>query len=549
MKRPLPLTAFAAVVTIINLLCYDIPFFRFACEKAELNFWPKTFLMATLVIVLFALTFMLTYLLMLASKRVGRAIIALLQVLNAISVYFVTTYRVILDESMLSNVFNTRYSEAAGFLNWWFLGFVVLFGILPSAFVLWCPIKDEPRNRKKTGIICGSSLLLSLVLLLMNLNQTLWIGRYDTELGGLIMPWSYIVNSLRIASHHRDKNVEEIRLPDGEIIDTTKTAVVLVIGESSRKANFQLYGYRRPTNPKLSQRSDLHVLQANACATYTTAGVRAILEPKEKGPLHEILPNYAYRMGVDVEWRTMNWGEPPLHIGDHYLDRRALQQLYPDPSPHRPIAQGEVKSEKLRVKSSPHRPNSASSPHRPNKDTPYDELLLRGLRERIEQSDRQKVLIVLHTSTSHGPVYSEKYPKAFEVFSPVIDNVEQADKDLTRLVNAYDNSIVYTDHLLNSLIDTLASITTRRTAMLFVSDHGESLGENRLFMHGVPMSMAPEVQYEIPFLVWLSPGFGGLRSNLPDVIDQHYTFHSVLNLLSIQSPAYNADRDIFQPQK
>lgn len=513
MKRSLSLTAFAAVVTIINLLCYDLPFFRFACEKAELNFWPKTFLMATLVIVLFALTFMLTYLLMLASKRVGRAIIALLQVLNAISVYFVTTYRVILDESMLSNVFNTRYSEAAGFLNWWFLGFVVLFGILPSAFVLWCPIKDEPRNRKKTGIICGSSLLLSLVLLLMNLNQTLWIGRYDTELGGLIMPWSYIVNSLRIASHHRDKNVEEIRLPDGEIIDTTKTAVVLVIGESARKANFQLYGYRRPTNPKLSQRSDLHVLQANACATYTTAGVRAILEPKDKGPLHEILPNYAYRMGVDVEWRTMNWGEPPLHIGDHYLDRRALQQLYPD-----------------------------------LKDNPYDELLLRGLRERIEQSDSQKVLIVLHTSTSHGPVYSEKYPKAFEVFSPVIDNVEQADKEISKLINAYDNSIVYTDHLLNSLIDTLAAITTHRTAMLFISDHGESLGENRLFMHGVPMSMAPEVQYEIPFLVWLSPGFGELRSNLPDVIDQHYTFHSVLNLLSIQSPAYNADRDIFQPQ-
>lgn len=512
MKRSLSLTAFAAVVTIINLLCYDIPFFRFAYDKAELPFWPKAFLMTTLVVVLFALTFMLTYLLMRASKRVGRGVIALLQMLNAISVYFVTTYRVILDETMLSNVFNTRYSEAVGFLNWWFLGFVVLFGILPSAFVLWCPIKEEPRNRKKTGIICGGSLLLSLVLLLLNLNQTLWIGRYDTELGGLIMPWSYIVNSLRIASHHRDKNVEEIRLPDGEITDTTKTAVVLVIGESARKANFQLYGYRRPTNPQLSQRSDLHVLQANACATYTTAGVRAILEPKEKGPLHEILPNYAYRMGVDVEWRTMNWGEPPLHI-KHYLDRKALQQRYPDLA-----------------------------------DNPYDELLLAGLAQRIQQSDRQKVLIVLHTSTSHGPVYSEKYPKRFETFTPVIDNVEQADKDLARLVNAYDNSIVYTDHLLNSLIDTLAAITGRQTAMLFISDHGESLGENRLFMHGVPMTMAPEEQYQIPFLVWLSPGFRQLRPDLPDIIDQHHTFHSILNLLSIQSPAYNPDRDIFRPQ-
>jgi lipid A ethanolaminephosphotransferase len=145
------------------------------------------------------------------------------------------------------------------------------------------------------------------------------------------------------------------------------------------------------------------------------------------------------------------------------------------------------------------------------------------------------VLIILHTSTSHGPKYENKYPKAFEVYKPV-DN----------LVNAYDNTIRYTDFLLDSLINTLRSMTDWKSAMIFISDHGESLGENKIFMHGLPMKLAPKVQYEIPFLVWTSEGFRTYKQTLPAVLEQHYIFHSVLNLLSIDSPAYNKDFDIFE---
>ena len=127
-------------------------------------------------------------------------------------------------------------------------------------------------------------------------------------------------------------------------------------------------------------------------------------------------------------------------------------------------------------------------------------------------------------------------------------NIEEGEKNIGMLINAYDNTIRYTDFLLDSLINTLRDMTEWKSAMIFISDHGESLGENKMFMHGLPMRLAPKVQYEIPFLVWVSDGFRTYKTadKLPAVLEQHYIFHSVLNLLSIQSPAYNKDYDIFE---
>ena len=166
------------------------------------------------------------------------------------------------------------------------------------------------------------------------------------------------------------------------------------------------------------------------------------------------------------------------------------------------------------------------------------------------------MLVILHTSTSHGPKYADKYPKEFEVFKPVANSVEEGEKNIGMLVNAYDNTIRYTDYLLDSLINTLREMTDWKSAMIFISDHGESLGEKGIFMHGLPMRLAPKVQYEIPFLVWTSDGFRRYKpasnqqapavGELPPVLDQHYIFHSVLNLLSIQSPAYDKGLSLFE---
>jgi len=508
-RKPISLYAFSSIVSIGTLLLYNLPFFGYVADNSNETGAAKFFLTASLVVVMLVLNFMMTCLAVGLLRKVGRVLLAILSLINATAVYFVYTYNVIIDEVTIGNVFNTRYSEASGFFSWSLWLFLIGFGVLPALFCLLQPVARAKAKRLAT--VCAASLAIVLVTALLNIGQTLWISQHDTELGGLLQPWSYLVNTCRVVSINQGKKAEEIKLPDGRITDREKTVVVLVIGESARKANFQLYGYRRPTNPLLSRQQGLRVLQATSCATYTTAGTKAILEPKNSSDLYELLPNYAFRTGADVLWRTSNWGEPPIHI-DEYVNNLELGEQYPDA------------------------------------DFKHDEILLQGLRERIASSPKDKLLVVLHTSTSHGPKYVDKYPKRFEVFKPVAANVEEGEKHLDRLVNAYDNTICYTDFLLDSLINMLRDMTDRHSALIFISDHGESLGENKIFMHGLPMKVAPKEQYEIPFLVWLSDGFRQYKpqSQLPNVLEQHYVFHSVLNLLSIESPSYDKDYDIFQ---
>ena len=502
----LSLFTFSCIVSIGTLLLYNLPFFQFVIDNSNEGPVGVVWLIASLVIIMLVLNFMMTYLAMFCMRIVGRIVLAILSIINATAVYFILTYSVFIDATTIENVFNTRYSEASGFFSWGLWLFILVFGVLPALFCLFQPV--VMGKARKLGIYCGGSLAVILVIGLLNINQTLFISQHDTELGGLLQPWSYIANTYRVFSFSQDEQAEEIKLPDGKITDEEKAVVVLVIGESARKANFQLYGYKRDTNPLLSKQKELKVYQANSCATYTTAGSKAILEPKDCDDLYELLPNYAFRTGVDVSWRTSNWGEPPIHI-DEYLTDPQLADLY-------------------------------------GVSNAYDDILYHGLRERIESSKKNKVLIILHTSTSHGPQYANKYPKEFEIYKPVAMNVEEGEKNVGMLVNAYDNTIRYTDYLLDSLINTLHAMTDWKSAMIFISDHGESLGENKMFMHGLPMKLAPKEQYEIPFLVWTSENFRTYKSDLPAVLEQHYIFHSVLNLLSIQSPAYNKDLDIFQ---
>ena len=246
---------------------------------------------------------------------------------------------------------------------------------------------------------------------------------------------------------------------------------------------------------------------AKSAATYTTEGLKALLSPNNSDKLYEILPNYLHRTGVDVVWRSNNWGEPPVHI-DKYYTAKDIKKQYP---------QG---------------------------DDRYDEILLEGLENDIETNDKEKQLIVLHTNTSHGPTYYQKYPTRFEVFKPVCTTVEMSKSNREELINAYDNTILYTDYLIHQVIAKLKDIKNTRSCVLYVSDHGESLGENNLYMHGVPMMMAPAEQIEIPFIVWTSDST--LKTKTLEEVGQYYVFHSVLYFLGIESPVFNEGYNVFE---
>ncbi|RZL43233.1 MAG: phosphoethanolamine--lipid A transferase EptA, partial [Pedobacter sp.] len=383
--------------------------------------------------------------------------------------------------------------------------YVIFFGILPSVFIIQSKVINT--TLKRFAITASSILLFVAILIFANASNWLWIDKNSKQLGALAMPWSYTVNTIRFYIHKQQENEKEIMLPNAKITDNKKSVVVLVIGESARSQNFSLYGYGKETNPLLSKVENLITFSATSCATYTTAGLKCILEHKNTDDLYEILPNYLYRNNVDVIWRTTNWGEPPVHIKNYQTKENLVSNCKGD-------------------------------------GCNYDEVLLTDLKEQILASKSNKILIVLHTSTSHGPTYSKKYPAQFETFKPVCNSVELGNCSQQELINAYDNTIVYTDYILYKVIENLKTLAAYNSAMLFVSDHGESLGEKNLYMHGLPLSIAPKEQFDIPFIVWSSDNSKQLKPNR--TVSQNHVFHSVLKFLDLESPIYDENMNIFK---
>ncbi len=501
-KQKRSITLISAALSIYTLLAYHYPVFKVIVENLEGGF-NSIIITVGFAVLMLATNFFFYNLLLYLTRTVGKWIVAFTLIGDAIMLYFVNTYDVLVTDAMMGNVFNTRYSEASGYFSLSAVLYVVCLGILPATLLILQQI--DYKSLKRFGINTGIALATMMAMVAININNFTWIDRHATKLGSLLMPWSYTVNTVRYYNAERKRNQKEILLPDATITNSDKEVVVLIIGESARRQNFSLYGYDKKTNPLLENQA-VTALTAKSAATYTTAGVKAILDHKPTDKLYEILPNYLYRAGVDVVWRTANWGEPPVHI-EKYQKVADLKAQYPDA------------------------------------DERYDGILTVGLKEVVESSTADKVLIVLHTSTSHGPTYYSKYPPEFEHFTPVCTTVEMAKAVQSELINAYDNTILYTDYLVNEVIESMKTLTNHRSCVIFISDHGESLGENNLYMHGVPMAMAPKEQVEIPFIVWTSDSS---KIKAIDEAGQYHIFHSTMDFLSIDSPVYDSQMSIFE---
>ncbi|MBR5834953.1 MAG: phosphoethanolamine--lipid A transferase EptA [Bacteroidales bacterium] len=503
LKNKIKLTTFCIVLSLFTVLAYHIPFFRLVLENTEggLN---GALIFAGLGVLMLALNFFFYYLILYLGRFAGKCILASMFIADAVTLYFINTYEVLITDKMMGNVFNTQYSEASGFFSLSAVLYVIFLGILPCIYLFSQKVTYGSFRRFLANV--GTGLGIVLAVALGHMKNWPWIDRNSTELGSLLMPWSYTINTFRYYSAEKKRNAKEILLPDAKIATDSKDVCVLIIGESARRDHFSLYGYERETNPYTSK-DGVTALIADAAATYTTAGVKAILDHGPVNKLYEILPNYMYRAGVDVSWRTSNWGEPPVHI-EKYNKVKDLKARYPEA------------------------------------DERYDGILLEGLKDDILASDKDKTLIIIHTNTGHGPTYFKKYPSDFEIFTPVCTTVEMSKADPQELINAYDNSILYTDWLIHSVIEILKDIPQRRTCMMYVSDHGESLGENNLYMHGVPMSMAPREQIEIPFIVWDSDEATNIKDL--DKVGQYHVFHSIMNFMGIESPIYEEEKNIFE---
>ena len=382
-------------------------------------------------------------------------------IMNAIALYYMLTYQVVLDKSMVGNIFNTNPSEAYELVTPTLLIYSALLGGLPIALLLKFKIQAANRWRVVCQLLIVGGCCFAFIY--ANAASWLWIDKHAKLLGGKILPWSYVGNTIRYLSAGSVTVEDQILLPPATFSNREKTVVLLIIGETARSHNFSLYDYSRQTNPLLEQRDLLIFNQTTSCTTYTTASVACMLSHDIDTTDNEPLPNYLSRIGADVIWRTNNWGEPPLAVNEYKKGTELASKC-----------QG----------------NGCR----------FDEILLTGLVERITSSNKDKIFVVLHTKGSHGPSYYAKYPSQFEKFTPVCRSEQLSDCTQQALINAYDNTILYTDYFINEAISRLDKLKNIPSMLVYVSDHGESLGESGLYLTAHPIHLRRNIKKRFRFL-------------------------------------------------
>jgi lipid A ethanolaminephosphotransferase len=299
--------------------------------------------------------------------------------------------------------------------------------------------------------------------------------------------------------------------------------LVLAVGETVRGDHWGLNGYVRQTTPELAKRAVVNFPNVTACGTSTEVSLPCMFsvqgrEHYDRDAIrsHESVLDVAARAGVQVLWRDNQSGCKGVCIGV------LSQTMGPSDAPGL-CAAGRC----------------------------LDEILLAGLPEKLNAMQGD-VIIVLHMLGNHGPNYFERYPPAFERWAPVCKTPELSRCTQAQIANAYDNAILYSDTVLARLMDLLQQQTTRDAAMLYVSDHGESLGEYGLYLHGAPYAIAPKQQLHVPMVLWLSPGFAAddridmacLRSEASKPASHDNLFATVLGAFDVQTRVYRKEKDL-----
>ncbi|GAA0235309.1 phosphoethanolamine--lipid A transferase EptA [Marinomonas primoryensis] len=510
-------STFVLLMTILNLALYHWPLLSFANKNLAILTLNGMQTLLTVFAVIYLVTALVLYPLFILSRRLGKAVCVIFAIGNSLATYFVVTYNVILDKTMMGNIFNTQYSESEQFLSLKLIAYFIVLGLIPAWLIIRTSIQKTSRVRLFLHLTI--TVIVASTWVWQSQSHWLWIDDHAKQLGGRIMPWSYVGNAARYQSDRAKQNIVQTLLPDATFRSNKKTVVVLVIGESARAENFSLYGYDRLTNPLLTASDVITLKKATSCATYTTASVKCILSHVNTSGVFsenfETLPSYLQRQGIDVIWRTKNWGEAPIKVSSY-------------------LTSGDLKK------------------HCEGLECDYDGVLLTNLTEQIRASDKQKVFVVLHQTGSHGPSYYSKYPKEFEVFKPVCRSVELNNCTQKELINAYDNTILYNDHFLDNLRQILDGLSQTSSAYLYVSDHGESLGEGGIYLHGTPHTIAPDQQLKVPFFVWMSQSFIDQKHISVDKLKQREQstqaniFHSVMGAFDMDSEIYNKDLDMFE---
>ena len=488
------------------------------------------FLVSVFVFSLALVNLLLT---LLACGRATRWVLATLLVASAAAAHFMGQYGILLDDEMLGNLFETDRAEAMELLGPRLLLDVLLLGLLPAALI-WrlTPARQKlPRLLFEKVAVVGLTLAVLTVAVVPFFKEYASMVRNHREIRYLLTPVNYLHSLYVLAA---DLPVEPAYAePIGQ--DAAKGAdwaelrrpvvAVLVVGETARADHFSLGGYERPTNPRLAAEDIVYFSEVSSCGTATRVSLPCMFSDlgradysKDEAKLREGLLDVLNHAGIRTAWLDNNAGCKGVceHSPTWTAAGLDVNGLCED---------GEC----------------------------FDAILLDEMEKAIAGTIDDTV-IVLHQNGSHGPAYYRRYPEEFRVFTPDCRSDDFGDCTREEIVNSYDNTIHYTDWFLAQVIDRLKGHQAQLdTAMLYVSDHGESLGEYGLYLHGTPYFVAPGAQTHVPMLLWTSTEYeqdfhldtACLQGRQAEPLSHDNLFHSVLGLLDVTTAVRDPQLDLF----
>lgn len=458
-------------------------------------------------------------------------------ILSSVTSYYMDTLGVFIDREMIQNVMVTTITESKHLITFGFVTHVILYGVVPSLFVLAIRVKRQGKLATfgvplLTALIC---LALTVGLLFTDFKTFSSVLRGRKDFMASYQPGAPIVGAFRYAAM-MGKTINLVVEPIGQ--DAVKGAAytagakpsltILVIGETARAQSFSLNGYGVETNPELAKLPIINFGDVSSCGTSTAVSLPCMFSKfgrsdytYEQGVSTQNVLDVLNHAGLAVEWWDNNTGHKG--IAERIPSRSLAAGTHPDY-----CASGEC----------------------------IDGIFLETLQDFASTITKDTVL-VFHQIGSHGPSYYLRYPPEFEKFGPACRTAEFKKCTPQQIVNAYDNTIAYTDKTLAETIGFLQSQSDLATSLLYVSDHGESLGEAGLYLHGTPYFMAPEIQTKVPMVLWMSDKFEGrfahqgacLRNNKNTPVSHDNLFHSLLGMLDIRTSEYDPKLDIFAPCK
>jgi lipid A ethanolaminephosphotransferase len=463
-----------------------------------------------------------------------RITIALFIFVSATAQYFIQHYGIILDRSMITNMVDTTPAESMALLTPKMIVVIFFTGIFMAVLAFWPAFKKSVPVWK--GVLERAlSLVISVVLIaviaMLFYKDYASLFRNNHELVKSLSPSNFIAASLSYYNHRERANLPLVKIGEDAhqlphmLNGPKKNLTILVVGETSRAANFSLGGYSRPTNPLLAEDDVVYFPDVSSCGTSTAVSVPCMFSNMPRKHYDDALASHQeglldiiQRAGLSVLWNENDAGCKGA------CDRVPNQDM-----------------------------TALNLPGMCIKGECYDEVLFHGLEEYIKQLQGNG-LIVLHTIGSHGPTYNHRYPPAFRKFTPTCETKQIQECSQAQLINTYDNTILYADYIVDKAIELLKAHQDEfTTSLVYLSDHGESLGEKGVYLHGLPYAIAPEAQTRVPLLIWLSPDYQQRYAVDYKCLSQQATtqkysqdnlFSTMLGITGVQTREYVSSDDI-----